>query len=60
MFLILKMWEQETTRRVLHKQARDMIFKVHAYFKREADNVAPIDSVAKCQERTGNARGVGL
>jgi hypothetical protein len=35
---------------ILHKQARDVIFKVSGYFKQKADSKHPAQNVTKCQE----------
>lgn len=56
--------EQRRKQPVLHKQARELIYKVNAYFKKEAsaveDNGGPACSVVKCAKQTAEACGVGV
>ena len=47
-------------RQVLHKQAREMVYKVYSYFLREAEELADLPHVAKVQERTASACDVGI
>ena len=47
-------------RQVLHRQAREMIYKVHCYFQREAEKHVDFPHVARVQERTAEACGVGI
>jgi hypothetical protein len=35
---------------VLHRQVRDLVYKVFSYFKREADAGMPVHDVAKAQD----------
>jgi hypothetical protein len=42
-------------RRVLHRQARESVYKVFSYCKRETDAGMPVHDVAKAQERTAEA-----
>jgi hypothetical protein len=37
-------------RQVLHRQARELVYKVFIYFKREADAGMPVHDVAKAQD----------
>jgi hypothetical protein len=37
-------------RKILHRQARQLVYKVFSYFKREADAGVPVHDVAKAQE----------
>ncbi|PSN40839.1 hypothetical protein C0J52_19552 [Blattella germanica] len=56
--------EQRRKQPVLHKQARELIYKVNAYFKKEAsaveDNGGPACSVVKCAKQTAEACGVAM
>jgi hypothetical protein len=42
-------------RQVLHRQTREMVYKVFSYFKSEADAGTPVHDVAKAEERTADA-----
>jgi hypothetical protein len=39
-------------RHVLHRQARELVYKVFSYFKRETDAGMPVHDVAKAQDVT--------
>jgi hypothetical protein len=45
---------------LLHRQARGTVFKVFRCSKLELDNGRPVHDIAKYQERTAEACGVGL
>jgi hypothetical protein len=47
-------------RQVLHRQARELVYKVFSYFKHEADAGMPVHEVAKAQERTAEVCDVAL
>ena len=51
---------ESSKRQVLHRQAREMIFRVFNFFKREAEAGMPLCDVARAQERTSGACGVGV
>jgi hypothetical protein len=40
---------------VVRRQARELVYKVYSYFKRESDAGMPVHDVAKAQERTAEA-----
>jgi hypothetical protein len=40
----------QNKRQVLHKQARDTLFKMFGYFKRDVNSRRPIHDVASCQD----------
>jgi hypothetical protein len=42
-------------RQVLHRQAREMVYKVFRYFRREADAGMSVHDVANAQERTAES-----
>lgn len=46
--------------KVLNKQAREQIFNICKYFKRDSDAGMPIPDVAKSQERTPEASSTHL
>jgi hypothetical protein len=58
--VILRIEGHQSKGRVLHKQARYVVFKVFGYIKRDVDNGHPVYDVAKCQERAADACRVGL
>ena len=55
------MSDKDKTRQVLHKEAREIEFRVYQFFKRGAESeTSACSSVAKCQARTSDACGVGV
>lgn len=59
------MEKEKPKREVLHRQAREMVYKVHQYFVNEAREMkcptcATDNSVARTQVRTAKACGIGL
>lgn len=59
------MSDGKQSRQVLHKQARGIVFRVYQYFKSlsSAESAPPHGAgraVAKCQEQTAEACGIGL
>jgi hypothetical protein len=49
------MEDERRRRQVLHRQARELEYKVFSYFKREAYAGMTVNDIAKAQERTAEA-----
>jgi hypothetical protein len=47
-------------RQVLHRQARELVYNVFSYFKREADAGMPVHDVAKAQKRTAEVQNISI
>lgn len=52
--------ENRNRRMVLQTQAKEIIFRVYRYFRKEADAGRPLTDVARVQERTASACGVSI
>jgi hypothetical protein len=49
------MESERRRRQIIHRQAREPVYKVFIYFKREADVGMPVHDVARAQELTDEA-----